>query len=105
MKKAEERDTEIAALNQAIHDVRQRRAALEPILARQEDEAIDARRIVGEQQKLRDALATVVADIERAEREQKEVERAVGLKHERVESALTKYNDELDVYTLSLIHI
>lgn len=77
---------------------RKRVTHLEPVLAKQESEAIDADRIVAQREKLQAALQECAKETQRAENEQKAVERRLALKMQQLQTALRKYHEDVEVY-------
>lgn len=93
------RQQRIAELKSSIANLRHKRMVhLEPVLAKQESQAIDADRIVSQREKLRTALQECAAETQRVENEQKAVERRLALKMQQLQTALRKYHEDVEVY-------
>lgn len=93
------RQQHVADLKSCIAQLRRKRTVhLEPVLAKQESEAIDADRIVAQREKLRTALQECAAETQRVENEQKAVERRLALKMQQLQTALRKYHEDVEVY-------
>lgn len=97
-KKVKEKEEELERCNSELASLKKKKAQLEPILARQMDEAIDAERIVSDREKLQTALKRSQAERELAEREQKELERRVADKYERLNTLVNEYHRDLEAY-------
>lgn len=97
-KKVLEREDEIKRLKADLDALKNKRANLEPILARQEDEAIDAERIFRDREKLQTGLNRAHSEREQVENDQRVSERRVADKHQRLNLVVSEYHRDLEAY-------
>lgn len=97
-KKVADKEKRNLELEESVKQLKEQKAKLEPILKKQENDSIDAQRMIEERGRLRSTMAQANTSGQRTEEMRKALERRTSAVEEKITELVNRHNEQLETF-------